>query len=377
MTSKERILAVFRNETTDYAPCMPIFWSSPDVDGYRWSSDEERLAVAIDVLGVDAFLQFTIPVARQRDVTERTWTEEVPGESYPVLNKRIETARGTLTAAVRMTEDWPHGMDIPLMSDFSVSRFVKPWIETEADLDYFELVWQPPDLTLDQLLAAISSTRELADRRQVPICGFAGLGLTLSLSLFGTENAVYYSIERPVMLDRMAEIDHQMTMRRIELCVEAGVDYVSRNGFYETTDFWSPAQIERFLSKRLRREIETAHQAGLPISYTVCTGIMPILEHLRGLDFDCLFGIEPVLGDQNMAAIARELGGKCIWGGVSAPYHIGEGDPAIVRKAVRDFYSNFGKTGTILAPVPSIRPHWPWENTLAMIDEWKALTRAC
>lgn len=373
MTSRERILAAFRGEQTDYAPCMPIFWSPPDTDGYRWSSDEERLAVAVDRLGVDAFLQFTIPVSRHPDVTERTWTEELPGEPYPILHKRIETARGPLTAAVRMTEDWPHGLDVPLMSDFSVSRFVKPWIETERDLDCFELVWQPTDMTREQLSAAISPIRELADRRQVPICGFAGLGLTLSLSLFGAENAVYCSIERPEMLDRMAGIDHRVTLRRIELCAEAGVDYVSRNGFYETTDFWSPSQIERLLAKRLRREIETAHQAGMPVSYTVCTGIMPILDHLQGLDFDCLFGIEPVLGDQDMAVIARERGGKCIWGGLSAPNHLGEGDPAGVRRAVQDFYANFGKVGTILAPVPSIRSQWSWENTLAMAAEWKKL----
>jgi len=161
------------------------------------------------------------------------------------------------------------------------------------------------------------------------------------------------------------------TMKRIELCARAGVDFLSRNGFYETTDFWSPAQIERFLVPRLRRELELAHEFELPVAYTVCTGIMPMIEQLRALAFDCLFSIEPVLGDQDMSVIARELGPiSCIWGGLSAPIHIGEGTPEKVRAAVREFYETFGKRGTILLAGPSIRPHWAWENVMAMIDEW-------
>jgi uroporphyrinogen-III decarboxylase len=51
--------------------------------------------------------------------------------------------------------------------------------------------------------------------------------------------------------------------------------------------------------------------------------------------------------------------------------HIGEGKPEEVRAAVRQSVEIFGKRGFILTTVPSIRPHWSWENVMAMLDEWR------
>ena len=377
VTPKERILAAMRRQDVDYPPCMPIWWAwaSPRAEGYAWANLEERLSVLIDRLGIDAYLDFSIPLGRHSDTKQAVWGEVVPEERHPLLHKVITTPAGELTATVRRTEDWPHGQDIPLMSDFVVSRLVKPWIENERDLDCLEYVWQPPpDQTDDQLKERIAPIRKLADEWQAPTRSTVGRGLTASLSLFGAENASVASIEKPDLLDHLAEIEHKATVKRIELAARAGVDFVTRDGFYETTDFWIPSQIERFLSARLSREIETAHDAGMLISYTVCTGIMPILPHLKSLRFDCLAWIEPALGNQDMARVAKELGaGKCIWGGISAPIHIGLGKPEVVREAVRSFYKDFGARGTILAPVPSIRQDWPWENVIAMVDEWKRI----
>jgi hypothetical protein len=42
---------------------------------------------------------------------------------------------------------------------------------------------------------------------------------------------------------------------------------------------------------------------------------------------------------------------------------------------VRDAFATFGKRGLILSAVPSIRAHWPWENALAMFDEWRKLRK--
>jgi hypothetical protein len=373
VTPKERVLAALRREEADYAPCAPLFWSSPTVPGYEWASEEERVEVCVNRLGVDAFVSFGVGLSQHPEVRQRTWEEQPAGERYPLLHKVIETPAGGLTCTVRKTEDWPHGDDIPLMSDFVVSRAVKPWIETEQDMDCFEHCWQPPrDMTDAELARSIGPVRGMADRWRVPIRAVVGTGLTTALSLFGAQHAVLLSVDRPELIDRLAEIEHRATMKRIELCGRAGVDFLSRNGWYETTDFWSPAQIERFLVPRLRRERDLAHEFGLPVAYTVCTGIMPMIEQLRSLAFDCLFAIEPVLGDQDMGVIARELGPvSCIWAGLSAPMHIGRGTPEQVRQAVRDFYGTFGRRGTILMATASIRPQWPWENVMAMVDEWQ------
>lgn len=377
MTPKERLLAALRREDTDYAPCAPIFWSSPEQPTSAWTNHDERLEVCCRRLGLDAVVDWGLTVDQHPSVTSRTWREDVEGEPLGRLHKVIETPSGELSCTVRLTDDWPHGDDLPLVSDFVVSRIVKPWIETERDLDCLAHCWLPPERTRAQLAESIRPWRELADRWQVPIRSSIGYGLTNALSLMGAEGAPLLSITEPALLDRLAELDHRATLRRIELSAEAGVDLLSRNGFYETCDFWSPTQIARFLGARLRAELDAAHAHGLPVAYTVCTGIMPILEHLKGLPFDALFGIEPVLTGQDMTVVARELGPTtCVWGGLSSPFHLGQGNPDSVRAAVREFYELFGRRGTILAAVPSIRPYWPWPNVEAMIDEWRKVRRA-
>jgi hypothetical protein len=102
---------------------------------------------------------------------------------------------------------------------------------------------------------------------------------------------------------------------------------------------------------------------------------MPMLDLLSALPFDCYQGIEPVLGNQDMGKVAQVLAGHSAWGGISAPIHIGQGTPEAVRRAVREGIDLFGPEGLVLGAVPSIRAHFPWENSLAMFDEWRMVRR--
>ena len=43
------------------------------------------------------------------------------------------------------------------------------------------------------------------------------------------------------------------------------------------------------------------------------------------------------------------------------------------RQAVRQLFDLLGKRGFILTPSPSIHSIMPWQNLLAMIEEWKRL----
>ena len=381
MSSQERIIAAIRCEEVDYVPLSTFFSESQSVERKlrEWqhgeACGEHSLGYQVEELGIDPVVCLYISPGQHPEVTSRVWEEKVPGEPYPILHKEIMTPAGPLTAAVRRTPDWPHGKDIPLQSDFCVSRFVKPWLQTMEDVERWAYLHLPPG---DQEIAAAQKqaerARTWAKRWGLAVMAPIGHGLTAAHLLFGVDS-IYISMDNPEIIDRFLEIEHQTTMRRLEIALDPalGVDIVSRNGFYETTDFWSPQQLRRFLGKRLREEIELVHAAGRVCSYTVCTGIMPILDYLAELPFDAYSNIEPVLGDQDMKIVAQKLADKCIWGGVSAPVHIGKGTPQIVRKAVQEAFETFGKRGFILHAVPSIRQQWPWENVLAFIDEWKRL----
>ena len=326
-------------------------------------------------LGLDAIVTARMEPSWHPDVTTKTWRESVPGERWPILHRRIDTPAGPLTAAIRVTDDLEHPNDIPLHSDWNVSRYVKPWLETEEDVECYRYVSLPPGA--DDISAARSEYKErkrLADAYGLATYTSIGGGLTHGLQLFGPERAILYSMERPDLIERYLEIDHLATMRRAEIVADWGVDIVHRNGFYETCDHWSPSQIRRWLVPRLREEVAAMRSGGAVAIYTVCTGIMPILDILADLPFDAYLSIEPALGNQDMHAVSQALRqSHAIWGGVSGPIHIGEGTPVIARQAVRNAFSLFGPDGLVLSAVPSIRAHWPWENSLAMFDEWKKL----
>jgi hypothetical protein len=50
-------------------------------------------------------------------------------------------------------------------------------------------------------------------------------------------------------------------------------------------------------------------------------------------------------------------------------------DADAVRREVRHYVDVFRRTGFILGVTNSIPQHFPWENTLAIVHEWKKLRR--
>ena len=375
MTSRERMLAALRRKEVDYVPCCCSFSESLAGPEHTWEGRADSLERVVKGLGLDGYVGVGVEPSWHPEVTTRTWIEVSSDEPWPLLHKQIDTPAGALTAAVRVTEDWPHGKEIPLNSDWNVSRFVKPWLETMEDVECYRYVQLPPSSeAVAREREQFAAQKKLAEEYGVITYAGCGMGLTAGIQLFGAQQGVTLSMDRPEIIERFLEIEHEATMKCAELLAELGVDVICRNGFYETTDFWSPRQIEQWLVPFLQEEIAVMRSGGAAVIYTVCTGIVPILDILAGLEFDAYHSIEPVLTGQNMRLVAKKLcEGHAIWGGLSGPIHIGEGTPEKVRKAVREAVEVFGRRGLILKAVPSIRAHWPWENSLAMFDEWRKL----
>ncbi len=375
MNSRERVLAALRRQDVDYVPCCCFFSDSLMGPQYSWKGRADTLDLVVNNLGLDGFVSTGIRADTHPDVSSKTWIEEPEGSEWPVLHKEIQTPAGVLSAAVTVTDDWPHGEDIPLNSDWNVSRFVKPWIETAEDVELYAYVQMPPgDETIRKAQESYARAKETADQFGVITYAGCGMGLTAGIQLFGAEQGVILSMDEPELVQRFLEIEHTATMKRAEVLADLGVDVICRNGFYETMDFWSPNQIEQLLVPLLNKEIEAMHSGGAAVTYTVCTGIMPMLHILSELKFDAYHSIEPVLTGQDMNAVAGALRDRhAIWGGVSGPFHIGDGTSVVARQAVRDAFALFGPKGLVLNAVPSIRAHWPWENALAMMDEWRRL----
>lgn len=363
--------AALKGDEVDYTPCVPTFWRGhPPNEAFTWRNEEERLAFYLEELGVDAILTFALS---HNQPSFLSWVEHIPGEKYPLLHGELNTPRGKLKAILKKTEDYADE-EIPFFSDWTVSRYVKPWIETLEDVEKFASIYLPPDdAQLASAQARLEGLRKMAREWEIPIVGTGFFALNAMIHLMGAEQAVIISVDSPEVIEFLNEVVYSVNRKKLEIMLSWGVKTVIRNGWYDTTDFWSPDQFERWVLPHLREDIELVHSAGGTFIYQACTGIEHLLPILARLDFDCLLEPEPILGRMDMAGLKAALPGKSFWGGVSAPMHIGEGTPETVRQAVRDAFQSFGNRGFILKAVPSIRAHWPWENVLTMVNEWKRL----
>ncbi len=378
MTSRERMVAAIRREPVDYVPCCVAFnpLSAAQRRGrewqFPWAADaprDEQIRYQVEELGLDQ----VVPVGVNASIPE-PFEPEIRVEGA-VLHKSYHTPAGVLHAAIRYDEKWPFGENIPFYSDFNIGHYVEPWIETEQDLEALKLVLAPADDATIEARAesAVASAQELAGRWDLATLAHCGTGMTGAQHLFSATELCMMTIENPELVDAYLEFEHGLNMRILKALAGRGVDMIRRNGFYETADFYSPTMLERFLGDRLRAERDAAHAGGMLMTYTAHTGIMPILDYMRGLGLDSFFGIDlsfPGVDPQRVHDALSDV--SSFWTGPSSTYQLWKG-PEPTREAVRQTFEIFGEAGLILSPCVSSHSIMPWESTLAMIDEWKRL----
>lgn len=379
MTSRERLLAAIRRLPVDHVPCSSRFnpltpvqrrgrsWNFPWSEEAGWA---EQIRYQVEVLGLDQVVDVWVVATRPAaGITERVWWEK------EVLHKAYTTPAGELHAAIHYNDLWPHGQDIPFYSDFNIGHFVRPWIRTRSDLECFKQLFllRDPGEVVAEAGAALMPQFELARQYNLATMACVGMGLTGAMQLFGVNELCLITIEDPALVDAYLEFEHTLNLLAIAALGELGVDILRRNGFYETGDFYGPDVLARLLTRRLNAEAEAARRGGMATSYTVNTGLMPILDHLAALKLDSLFGLDIAFKGVDPQVLRDKLAPtKALWTGPSSTYHIWK-SPEATRQAVRDVLECFGKVGLILSQCVSTHSIMPWANTLAMIEEWKKL----
>ena len=373
MTSRERICAAMRSEDVDYLPCSIYFNSGLVADGYDCSKLTDKTSLAID-LGVDPFVSVGMGHSMHPEVKLSNWQGEGEDESYPILWQAWDTPDGRLTQAVRkdpVREKW----QTIHWGDESASSLYKPLVETHEDIDLCRHLIQPmSEEDYAEWLRRNQQAFNVAKTHQLPVIATYGQGLAKILFMMGAEKAVYLAADDPDGFEQLAEMIHQAEMRNIDLAAHRQIDVLKRFGGYETCNLYNPEIYHRVCVPRLKREVEHAHSFGLLIYYRIVTGMEPLLETIADIGFDCIEGGEPRLSQCSLDMWHDNFSGKASsWTGISSPVLLGGKDPQAVRQEVRRCVEVFGKREFILGVTNSIRQHFPWENTLALIDEWKKL----
>lgn len=371
------MLAAMRREDVDRVPVPQTFWrADPKEQAFSWDSLEQRVAWKKE-RGFDDYLWLPIPTEENPDIEQRTWMEDDPNEPYPIMCSEWSSARGTLTSKLRKTDDYLDDR-IHYFDDFNTARYTKPLLAGGEDMMTF--VAMDPFKTrsgegLGRWREGCEELRRIARSEGLATCCNAGSALDYLIHGSTAEQAIMLLLDCPEETMAFLKYLNEVDTKAMELCIEMGVDFVIRRGWYDSTDFWSPQHFARFAAPFIRNTVRISHQAGLPCCYLMCTGIVPLLPELAKLDFDCLMGVEPVCTGQDIHLIVDDLGeSKSFWTGLSAPLHIGLGSAAEVRHAVREAFDTFGHEGLLLSAVPSIRRHWPWANVEAMMDEYRKIT---
>ena len=373
MPTRERLLAAITGQDVDYTPLVLHFWSSPRHPRAVWTTARARLGFYRQ-RGWDTYVIAGAGVSPLPEVTTKTAFEVSAGQR--VFRQTWHTPAGDLHERLRVTDDWLQELPPrhPLLDDFRTARYLEYPLKTAADLAALPYLFPRHNPADEAAMAtAHAQARALADEFAVPLVGYLPDGLDWLIWLFPAQEAVLRAALDPDFVGALLAPVNAAYQQRLGVLLDLGVDAVLRRGWYESTDFWSPALYAQFARPPLLAEVDATHQAGIPFIYQMDSGIMPLLDELAAVPFDCLLGADPATSQQDTGTIRARLPGKALWGGLSGPLQLGRGTPAETEAAVERAFAACGNRGFVLGPGVGIRHDWPWANIEACDRAWRRL----
>jgi hypothetical protein len=375
LTSRERMLLTMEYKPTDYVPCsFMMFHGLRD----RYPGDQIRFVEEQVALGLDAVVELPeFPMSIHPEVTWRNWVEKLPGEQFPLIHKEYDTPAGKLLTTVKVTDDWPHGEQIELYSDFNVPRSKRFHVNGKADLKAFRYLLMPP--TRQQVADYREQCRPLrayAQKYGLLLRGVRGVLIDAAIRFAGAEALIYAAIDEPGYLEELLEIIWNWNMARMEIALDEKPDMFLRRAWYENASFWSKDMFRQFMKGFLVKEAKWAHDAGAKFGYINTCGYMTLLDDFKDIGFDVLIGVDPVEDKRlNMDVLKKAAQGSfSLWGGCSGFVTVEEGTHEDVTRQVdtaMDILAPGG--GFILSPVDNVRSlsDKAMVNSKALIDQWK------
>jgi len=377
------MLTAINCQEPDHVPLWNL-WSEHTGPGCTWKDQIQRAEALIErglddtlALWVDHWHRTSLDAVLAQSGVKVSFTRQVsPDQPYPLLTKTYDTPAGTLRRAVKQTEDWPHGEDVPLMSNCGMARAVEHLVKGPEDLDKLKYLFPP--LSADemrQFREEARATKAAAQRLGVMVEGGWIGGGDLAILLCGVEPLVTAAIDDPAYVQALFQFLYEQQVPRIELLLEEGVDTVVQEAWYDTTDFWSPRLYRQHLKPFIQKQVDLVHSAGAKYTYYMSCGIMPLLDDFVEMGIDSFWGVDPVQGDADLRVVKEKLGGKvCIWGGMNSTLTLQYGSREEIREAVDTAIRTLGPGGGfVLMPVDQIFAYTPWENFEVMVERWREI----
>jgi len=386
MNSRQRILNAVGLQPVDHAPLYLRLWSmggGEDRIPFAWRDQVVRVESLLR-LGVDDTLLIQPPLGYTEDyvadqsqgvlgVTVERIEPQRTGD-YTLLKKTYHTPGGDLSQVIKRSEDWPHGNDIMLFSDFNISRYVQPLIKSKDDIPRLRHLLAAP--TAEQMAEFHARSQRLhheAQRLGVALDGgWCALGDS-AVWLCGMENVLYWQMDQPELLETLLDVLLEWELQRLDLLLDEGIDMLVHMAWYEGSDFWTPKNYRCLLRPRLQQLIDRAHARQVPFRYIITKGWKPLRKDLLEMGVDCIMGVDPVQDRLALDEVKQELGSTmCLMGGMNAAVTLSMWSEDEIRLAVDGAMQTLAPGGGfILFPVDNVFCELPWEKVEIVIDQWK------
>jgi len=386
-TSRDCLIRALNLEETDRTPCCFMSFS---VLLKRFSENRHTASLEELKMGLDPMLFIPSASRAQRpqhpdlrglplhihpDVKIEHWGSQENGRS--ILNKEYTTPEGSLTTAIKLSNDWPHGNQIPFIDDYQIPRTLKPLVTCRDDLEIIKKYFliSPNSEDIENFKQEYREAKVFIEEHNILLAGGWGVGLDMAFWLCGMQDLMYKMIEEPEFVKELLSAIHEWNINRMIPVLSEGVDMYIRRAWYEGCDFVTPEFYREAVLPLLKSETKLAHEYGIKFGNICSSGLIPMLDEYLESGIDVLIGVDPVQGTHtDMEVLKKTIGHKiCLWGGVSAAITVERGSEEEIRDAVRMAIKTLGPKGFILSPIDNITIDDPntWHNIDIFIDEWK------
>ena len=391
LSSRERLLTAIRRQEPDHVPLtfeFPDLYLPPALQAV----DQFELADKLVAMGADACIDIWLPEpVLAPEVKVRAWKEDTPEGEDNLLCKEYETPKGTLRQVMRETQDWyspkhrpliratfpparDHSYEVELLDDYNIPRGVEQAIKRPEDLEVLPyLLNVPSGEALEKWREDCRRAKRLAKERDLLVRARRTYAGDATFWFMDVQDFCINLLENRDFIREFLRIVQRWQMELVDLVLDEGVDVLVRRGWYEMPSYFPPHIWGELLAPLTQQEAERVHQAGALECYILMEGASQLIDQLKQVDIDILWGGDPVMGGEDLGLLKRELGDKmCFWGGINAEVVLGRGSREEIQQATRDAISTLGTGGgLVLCPLAAIYEDVPWENVEIMMEVWR------
>lgn len=336
MTGKERMLTAIHRGIPDRLPITVHQWQRYHLDHFMGGMDQVE---AFRATGLDASVT---PLDVMRSSPSPGWhcsTQELGTHGGQTLRRHtLSTPGGELSFTTASNEFTTYISEHPVKQIEDLELFVDHW--TPATLDRQRLSWWY-DRTGDSGIV------------RGFVGSFAQPGCWQELcELAGTQQAIFWAMDEPnavhAFLSRLSAIKVGYVRGEMR---GARYDLIEHGGGAASSTVISPAMFDEFVVPYDRPIVDALHEAGFPVVYHTCGGMMAILDRIPATGCDASETLSPpgVGGDiqpEQRKRVKEMLGSRvALIGGVDQGELLRHGTPAQIGAEVRGLFESFGQAG--------------------------------